>query len=309
MSRSGTKWLVKNLNHHEDIVAFGETLFWGRGYIQPSAQGNYTPQQLTKVVSRLASMRPSPRGNSAGCLKKETVEGWSEIINSSFSELTGKHRSPAELFKQLLKAVSAAEGKRVAVEKTPHHINWINRIIEALPNAKFVATYRDPYGFMLSYKHQGSQRNKRIREVFRRQYHPLVAAIVWRGYMRSLLQAKDRYPDSMLIIPFVDINNDPKEVLRKVCVFFDVEPAIQKPLLKENSSFVTSFRPTLGSDDVFWMNLIAGKEIERAGFVRQPAAPKISVIILSILKIPMWLAANLSRWKNRLTYLWFWLSH
>ncbi|MGH8626360.1 MAG: sulfotransferase family protein [Gammaproteobacteria bacterium] len=313
MSRSGTTWLSKCLNLHEDIASFGETLFWGRGYIHPSAQGKYTPQQLEKVISRLANMRPGPRGDGPGCLTKETVERWPEIIRRGLSESADMLISPAEVFKRLLTAVAAAEGKKIAVEKTPHHLNWIARIKEAFPNAKFVATYRDPYDFMLSYKYQGGQRNKRVREVFQRQYHPLLAAVVWRGYMRSIVHAADKYPDSVLIIPLVEINDNPKEVLDRVFLFLGVNQTIEKPLAKENSSFVAPVKPMLQADDIFWINLIARKELVRGGFAPRPLDPKISRITWSILTLPVWLTKNLGDWNKRvrgsvIKYMWSWLK-
>jgi len=313
MSRSGTTWLSKCLNLHQDLASFGETLFWGRGYIHPSVKGKYTPQQLEKVISRLANMRPGPRGDGPGCLMKETVERWPEIIRTGLSGSVDRLISPAEVFMRLLTTVAAAEGKKVAVEKTPHHLNWIARIREAFPYAKFVATYRDPYEFMLSYKYQGGQQTKRVREVFQRQYHPLLAAIVWRRYMRSILHAADNYPDSVLIVPFGEIKDHPNEVVDKVCLFFGAKPGIRQTVAAENSSFVAPVKPTLQADDIFWINLIARKEITCGGFAPRPIDPKIGRILGSILTIPIWLAKNLGDWKKRvrgntLKYMWSWLK-
>jgi Sulfotransferase family len=313
MSRSGTTWLSKCLNLHEDVSSFGETLFWGRGYIEPSAQGKYTPQQLQQVISRLANMRPGPRGHGPGCLKKETVERWPEIVRAGLSDSPGRLVSPAEVFTRLLNTVGAAEGKKVIVEKTPHHLNWIDRIKRTYPNAQFVATYRDPYQFMLSYKYQGGQHGSRAREIFQRQYHPLLAALVWRGYMRSLFRAQQKYPESVLSIPFSEINDDPKGVLRKLCLFLGVKPIVGQPLAKENSSFVAPIEATLQDDDIFWMNLIARKEMDGAGFAPRRLDSRIIRVTWSVLKLPVWLASNLGHWNKRVSgslvkYIWSWLK-
>lgn len=312
MSRSGTTWLSKCLNLHQDIASFGETGFWGRGHIHPSAHGKYTPQQLEKVISRLASMKPGPRGDGPGCLAKETVERWPEIIHSGLSGSGDALISPAEVFMRLLTTVAAAEGKKVAVEKTPHHLNWIAQIKEAFPNAKFVATYRDPYGFMRSYKYQGGQRSKQMRDAFKRHYHPLLAALVWRGYMRSILYAADNYSDSVLVIPFREIDENPSEVLDRVCLFFGAKSKIYQPLAKENSSFMAPVKPILQADDIFWMNLIARKEIICGGFAPRPIDPKIGRIMWSFLTLPIWLTKNIGNWNKRirrrpLRYVWSWL--
>lgn len=312
MSRSGTTWLSKCLNLHEEIASFGETLFWGRGYIHPSAQGKYTPQQLEKVISKLAGMRVGPQGNGPGCLKKETVEQWSEIIRRGLSQSADSLISPAEAFKRLLATVAAAEGKEIAVEKTPHHLNWIARIKDAFPDAKFVATYRDPYDFLLSYKYQGGQLNERVREMFRRQYHPLLGAIIWRSYMRSILHASHKYADSVLTIPFWEINNDPNGVMDKVFQFFGGKWGIHQPLAREGSSFVAPTKPVLQADDIFWMNLIARKEIVNGGFSLRRLDPKIGCIARSILTLPTWLTKNLGLWNERVSgglmkYIWSWI--
>ena len=150
MPRAATTWMCKCLNEHPDACAFGETLFWGRQYVRPGHGGEHTPEEIERIEQRLASGHcvREMAGVGPGSLRHVTPECFGALLRDAWGPLR-RGAAPGELFAALCRSVADAEGKRLAVEKTPHHLNWIDRISEALPGARFVVMVREPYGFML----------------------------------------------------------------------------------------------------------------------------------------------------------------
>ena len=50
LPRAGTTYLSKLLNSHSKIISTGETLFFGRKYIEPNSEGYYTKKELKLVL-------------------------------------------------------------------------------------------------------------------------------------------------------------------------------------------------------------------------------------------------------------------
>ena len=89
MGRAGTTWLSKCLNEHPDVAVFGETLFWGRGFMQPQHGRYYTSKEVMVLQERIrmpgffsATLCEGP-----GCLKHITKENIGTIIDDAFSRM------------------------------------------------------------------------------------------------------------------------------------------------------------------------------------------------------------------------------
>ncbi|MHC5022666.1 MAG: sulfotransferase family protein [Planctomycetota bacterium] len=313
MSRAATTWLCKCLNEHPDVVAFGESLFWGRGYVTPHHAGRYDPAQVDDIRRRLrtGSCLEAVLGDGRGCLSNLDRARFGPLLDESFASLPTRP-APAEVFTALLEAVARGEGKSMAVEKTPHHLNWIDRILAAMPDARLVMMVREPYSFMLSYKHQGDRMEERVRRQFRRRYHPAGCAIVWRGAIRAALEAQRSCPRQVLLVEFSDVQDDPARVLDGVQRFFGLSPvALAARVPADNTSFPDQPRPALRGEDVFWMNRVAGRTIGAAGWSRRPAPREPLRILVSILRLPFWGLWNLFSLRrivrgSILAYLWRW---
>ncbi len=295
MSRAATTWMCKCLNEHPHAAAFGESVYWGRRYVQPESDGRYTAEQLEEIRLRLRAgdfianvTRPGP-----GSFKSITQETIPSLVDEIFRGLPDRP-TPGEVFTALCDAIAEAEGKDCAIEKTPHHINWADRILKALPEASFVVMLRDPYGFMLSYKHFGDSRPEWMRRKFRRRYHPFGCTLVWRGYIETAMAVRAVHPDQTHFVWFEDVKSDPNGVLDGVQEFLglpNVDLLAQVP--PDNTSFPGHPRPSLRGEDVFWMNLLARRSIRRTGleFQRVPLEP--IRIIWSILRLPIWAVRNI----------------
>jgi len=294
MSRAGTTWLSRCFNEHPESAVFGETLFWGRNYLPPAPDGRYTPSQIAQLKRRLIRASwSSTFGSGPGCLKNLSRRNLAQVINQAFDNAPSA-LTPGAAFQHLCAAVAAVEGKRCAIEKTPHHVNWIDRILAQLPDARFIVMVRDPYGFMLSYKHQGDRRVEHQRRNFGRLYHPAACALVWKRYMTACDQALARHPASTHRIWYGDLRTDPHGVMLRAQEFLGLAPAsIADKVPPENSSFPGGVRPELAPIDVFWMNVIAGGVMRRFGFERRPAKAGFASIAASALMLPVWAVRNL----------------
>lgn len=310
MSRAGTTWLSKCLNEHPDAAVFGESGFFGRGYVEPLSDGTYDEARLQQVIAWLKRSMwihglvpggPGEGGDAAGCLKNLSVERVPALVDDAFRDLPRDRRvTPGELFLRLCDAVGRAEGKSRVIEKTPHHVNWVDRILNALsgnpgnPGARFVIMLRDPYGFMLSYKHQGDRKRDDVRRRFEQRYHPAGCAIVWRGYARAWQHATRCHPDQTLTIPFEDVRREPEAVLERVQRFFElpVVRGLSERVPPDNTSFPAGKRPELRADDIHWMNRLAAREIVAFGEALRPAPREPGRVLASYARLPLWGVRN-----------------
>ena len=313
MPRAATTWLCKTLNGHPDVAAFGETLFWGRRYIEPDEDGGYNDSQLEEIKRHLITgdFLESVLGEGKECLQNLTWENAGELVEEVFRGLPERPR-PEVVFRALLKGVARAEGKRFGVEKTQHHLDWVDRIVKAMPEAKFVVMLREPYGFMLSYKHQGDRKPEQIRQAFRRRYHPLACAIVWRASMRAAMAAKAAHGENILWVKHEDIAESEASVMDQVLAFYQLSPVDLADSASRKSGINSSFpveRATLQAEDIFWMNLVAGGMMG-AGEYEKRKTPFAPIRILwSLLRLPAWGLWNFFSMRrivkgSLLVYLW-----
>jgi hypothetical protein len=313
MSRSGTNWVSRLLNAHPEVASFGESTFWGRGYVPPGPDGAYDRAQLDRTLKHLRGCRIGPAGDGPGALRTVTDETRSRIVAEAF-EGVEPPVTPAEVFCRYCRAIAAAEGKRHWVEKTPHHVNWVDRIVAALPAARMVVMVREPYAFMLSYKHQGDRMAEDRRRLFHRLYHPLGCAMVWRGYMRSIVDGARRFPDQMLVVELDALTGSP-EKLAEIQSFLElpVEPDLLARVPPSNTSFPGAERPELGADDLFWMRLVSGRTMRRAGYRPRAIAWRPVAILGSFARLPVWTFHVLKDMRTRVggglfRYLWRWVG-
>ncbi len=290
MPRAATTWLCKCFNERPDTAAFGESMFFGRRYVEPQAGGGYSDQQVQMLLTRYSegACLQSVRGDGPGALKRVSRDNLAQVLERAFTNLPDTP-TPAQAYQCIADAIAHAEGKSVAVEKTPHHLNWLDRIFEAFPEARIVVLLREPYAFMLSYKHQGDRKATDHRKRLERLYHPMACALIWRASMRSALAAQAHHGEQILFVEHERIKSDANAVLDEVQRFFQFEPMdLASRVPPDNTSFPNQKRPELKPADVFWMNLICGRVMARAGYVRRRVPFDPLGIAWSILRLPLW---------------------
>jgi hypothetical protein len=292
MPRAGTTWLCGSLNQHPDVAGFGETMFWGKSFVRPNAGPWYSKASLRRAQSLLLAkpFETTTELAGSGRLKRIRPESLTAVISDGFKTLPPRVR-PSDLFLNVARTLADAEGKAAWVEKTPHHVFHARRILRHLPNARFVAMMREPYAFMLSYKHQqGYQRTAASRRRFIQRYHPLACAMVWRASWRAIRQLARDYPAQTLIMRMEDIESDASVVMRKVHAFLRLRDTDQAAGLSErvNSSFDGGSKPALAESDIAWMNLLASRDIREAGYEVQPSDRMAQALFRSALQLPAW---------------------
>ena len=246
-------------------------------------------------------------------MKRIRREDLPRIIDEAFDNLRAPI-GPGEAFVHVCEAIARAEGKPNWIEKTPRHVNWADRIMEGLPETRFVVMVREPYGFMLSYKYQGARKREDLRRAFGRRYHPLGCALIWRANMRAALRLVERHPDRALLVRLEDVERDGPTSLAAVQEFLRLEPCrlVRGLPRRENTSFGENERPELEGAEIFWINLLARSEIERGGFQRRTESPDLLSVARSILSLPGWASHALSDIQERtegstLRYILRWL--
>lgn len=294
MSRGGTTWLGHCLNQHPDVAVFGESLYWGRNYIEPANGGKYTVEQVNQVLGLLARDCKAFLGGGEGNLKCLDRNSWMEMLQS----IPRESMEPNSLFELVCRRIADRELVEYVVEKTPHHVNWIPRIVEALPKAKFVIMVRDPYRFMLSYKHQGDRKSELSRKNLSSLYHPLGCAYMWRKYMKSAMRNSRRFPSQTLILTFEKLKCSPGNCWIRLLSFYGIPEAPFMPVGEKNSSF-QGIERKLEPIDVFWMNVIARSHIRAGGYNVQSSGVSFREVVISIWGLCPWFLRALKLLKSR----------
>ena len=304
MSRSGTKWLSRCLDSHSDVAVFGETGFWGKHYLHDEV---YNPDQIDDVLRRMLGIHCNSISNK-GLRPGEAVKKVRLEIQEKKESLL-----PQELFDRVCRSVAHEAGKKWVVEKTPHHINWMNRIMSNYPRCRCIILYREPYDFMLSYKHQGDRKNEEVRSTFHAMYHPIGCALVYKNYVKSINKALRKYQENCLCIEFNTLTQDAGNQLMQIQEFLGLDSIQNIEVPKTNSSFTDTQRPKLTSEDTFWLNLLAGHYMKLLGFKPRKVKTSPVVILSSLISLPIWclkVIAHLSQYQMTSTtkYLRKWMT-
>jgi hypothetical protein len=292
LPRAGTTWMCQSLNRHPDVMAFGETMFWGKSYVPPAQDGRHDLATLERVRQNLRSrpLESTLAIAGPGGLRRVSREQLNTVIDRALAQASAGP-TPAQLFSRVARAIAAAEHKTQWVEKTPHHLLYANRILQSYPNARFIVMMREPYSFLRSYKNQkGHAKSEASRKRFERRYHPVGGALVWRNSWRAAQSLLARAPQNALLVRLEDVDNDPAEVMRKVHEFLQltpVEDALGIPS-RVNSAFEGARGGELTSAEIAWLNLIAGPDIQAAGYSSLPSRASAALLSRSTLSLPLW---------------------
>ena len=302
LPRSGTTWMCRSLNQHPDVAAFGETMFFGKAWIAPRKDGRYdggTLQQIKSVLlakpfeSTLAIRGP-------GGMKHVQQTDIKDVCAGAFARLP-ERPTPGEVFGAVAASIAHAERKSQWVEKTPHHLLYAGRILEQFPNARFVVMLREPYSFLLSYKsHRGHDPSAESRERFRRRYHALGGALVWRNSWRAAQRLARTAPRQTLLVASGASGEGSTGDHASGCRL--PETAARDSAIgvagRINSAFDSGSTAALTDADIAWMNWVAGKDVRAAGHELKSWSRSSESISSSVIDLPMWalrLAGDLRR--------------
>lgn len=130
---------------------------------------------------------------------------------------------------------------------------------------------------------------------------------IYKKYTSSILKTSKK--DESLLVKLESVKNEPKKVLKESQKFLDVEVVEGIEIPRQNSSFPQDDPPELDNIDYFWMNLVAGSEMEKTDQRISRRNPSVRKIFNSLLMIPIWFyrtAKHLSGYQ--MSSVWKYLS-
>ena len=200
--RSGTSLLSRMINAHPDIGVPQESHVYNQFFDIRHLYGPLTERgnqvQLLKDICSLGFVR---RWSPAPILADAT----SRISGPGFGAV----------FDALMMSWAVMQGNSGWGEKTPHHINYIDPLLESFPNAKIVHIVRDPRDACLS--------------MIRARFGPknaYAAATAWSGYLEAMRSVRVRYPETDSVsVRYEDLLADPVGTLQRICSVVDIEYA------------------------------------------------------------------------------------
>ena len=264
MSRAGTTSAVRALNLRGDTAAFGETCFWSLKQSHPKS-GLMDRQAIDEVANIFATTHLYPVQDGAGSLEPSRDE-LSSVIAAAIRAV-GAPARPLTVFRALGAAVAKATEKTFWVEKTPHHLMHLDYVMQQAPDTRVIIMLRTPEAFLNSYKHQGDRKPTATRQSFHRLYHPALAALVCRGYLKATLNAVERYPDNVQILKLEDVSSDPQRALNGMFSHFQLSANSESYFPVSNSSFVNGVsRDELSRAEITWLSILAGSYARELGF-------------------------------------------
>ena len=308
MPRAGTTYVVQRLNQHPEVAAFGESLFFADAWVEPGPDGRYGPDQLETLRRRLVANpldtnvgEHGPEPDRAGWMKCLGRPELARLVEEVFDRLDPPV-SPADVFSAYAAAIATAEGKSVAVEKTPRHVRHVDRILSWFPSARIVVMIRGPEEFLLSYKHKGDTKSAERRDRAERRWHPIGVALLWRSYLRHAMAAVTDHPASTLLVRNEDLRADPDRVLGVIQEFIGVE-VVALASVEEGSRANSSFageRPGLDPAELAWCRWLAGQDARGAGYEVDEASAGVVDLARTGVGVVPWAIDNALDARRRL---------
>jgi hypothetical protein len=262
----------------------------------------YSREEVEKIVNTLRHFEWNATvGEGTGCLPLSS-EKFIETLVSVLHECNFPVK-PAALYRRIAAKVAAIERKSMVIEKTPHHIHWVERILTHLPDAKFILLYCGPFDFIRVHRCQ--------KDLI---FHPLACSFMWRQYKKSFDRVSKTYHDRCVAVYFDDLLRSPEESVMHVLKFLDVpyEPLSHR-MQPSRVVFSEEFYNPLKPADIFWMKMICGALIPPCEAKNFPVFICHPSIMLTLFSFPLWLLRALWKMRNEhhgsmMRYLLKWLQ-
>ncbi|NNE44847.1 MAG: sulfotransferase [Gemmatimonadetes bacterium] len=209
--RTGTTLMMQILNRHPRIYLYDEIHYFELIWDDRESIGDVdSPQVRPRVYERVREML-------------RHVGSHREIADALPDEELARHASAAGggyrgLLTSILRAGADHHGADVAGDSSPQDVLYIDQILEWYPQARIIGLVRDPRGFLSSYKNY----HRRGVATYRERYNPLTNSMLWRSYMRALQAGARKHPDSVAVIRYEDLVDDPPTHLKRLCAHIGV---------------------------------------------------------------------------------------
>jgi Sulfotransferase family len=288
LPRTGSTLTHRILNRSPEVRLAGETHFLGArtpfgrrtGYADRFAEAGdlRTDTGLERVVTAVYASR----GKSFWSRFASTVD------RGEFEHLLrDSDRSRRALFDAAMRAF--AQGRPVAGDKTPEHIDAVPTLLAWFPEARVVHTFRDPRAIYVSLRRK--ERAESLSEVGRvaRRAGPLFdlyastsLALRWRSMARRHRRYAAAYPGRYVLQRFEDLLADPEAAVKRLCEFIGIafDPGMLEQVVHNSSyapkksgagidqSTAERWRDHLPKTTERWLSLLCGRELAAFGYER-----------------------------------------
>ena len=288
LPRTGSTLTHRILNRSPEVRLAGETHFLGGGILSGRRNGYAdrfaragdltTDAGLEQVVTAVyASRGKSFWSRFASTVGRDDFE----------SLLRDSDRSARALFDAAMRAF--AQGRPVAGDKTPEHIDAVPTLLSWFPEARVVHTFRDPRAIYVSLRRK--ERAETISVVGRiaRRAGPLFdlyastrLALRWRRMARLHRRYGTAYPGRYMLQRFEDLLADPEAAVKLLCEFIGIEfdPGMLEQVVHNSSyapkrsgagidrSTAERWREHLPRTTAGWLSLLCGRELAKFGYER-----------------------------------------
>lgn len=291
MPRSGTTSVIRALNLRGDVVAFGETGFFGLPSVNKRKLVTTTLQK-EMLSNFLLKKYISPWGGEIGDLAA-TQESMTETARRHLHNV----KLPCtnlDIFTAFSDGVAEANNISIWIEKTPHHLMHLDCILHYDSGARIVAMIRSPYDFVLSYKHQGDRKPENKKSLFRSLYHPAISSYICRKYLLAACRATDTYPDNVMLVRHEHLGGGSVELLEHIQRHFGLAYKQGLSIPVSNSSFSLGEKPELNSADLLWLWIMCRGPAKEVGYILQSQSIFSRVFITSSLSLLWWPIRNAS---------------
>ena len=214
-SRSGTTMMLRVMNNHSQVHGINEPHFYGT-YWAPADDGK--PLDETECKELLVKLITRQRD---GFFAEVTPGKFDGEVRLMYGQLPpGADRK--DVYAGFMAYETRLNGKRIACEKTPQNVFYIDELQRHFPGSKTIVMYRDPRAVMLSQKRKWMRKdlgmtgmpNKEVRRL-RMNYHPYTIARLWNSSFDAAKRHKGD-PD-VVEVRFEDLTNDPEGTMRRIC--------------------------------------------------------------------------------------------
>jgi len=199
-SRSGTTLLQAMLASHPRVYSLPETHFFcdatprsrrlrWLGMVEPARAGKALDRVIT-LTGAQAGAAPAPAGR--------------------------RYSRYCRAFVGALDTAAARAGKDVWVEKTPHHIDYVEIIARRVPGAQFIHMLRDGRDVLAS-QYEAQQQDPQVWK----QWPLEKMAETWNNDVQTSLACAGR--KRHLVVSYEDLIESPEPELRRVAEFMGIE--------------------------------------------------------------------------------------
>lgn len=204
-SRSGSTLLATLLGRHSRILALPETHFFGGSYSGFFLRRFWSYRSIGSLLR--FTVDDNIRLRDLG-LHKESIK--SSLISQP--DINSKSILDC-IFSSCLKSSK----KQLVLEKTPYHIEHVDRILKWYPEARIICIVRDGRDaidsqILAPWTHSSPKRH----------------ALYWAWCVKRSIKLQRKYPESVTIVRYEDLVMDPSSTLRKLAshIGVDFEPEI-----------------------------------------------------------------------------------